>query len=46
MINAASGLRKGEAKRMTQRGKTFSKEEGMIIYFAFLNVSKDPVTGN
>jgi hypothetical protein len=46
MINVASGLRKGEAKRMTQRGKTFSKEEDMIIYFAFLNVSKDPVTGN
>ena len=32
-------------KRLSQRGKAFSKEEDRIICSAFLNVSKDPITG-
>ncbi|KAJ1289908.1 hypothetical protein BS78_02G201000 [Paspalum vaginatum] len=34
---------KGE--NVSQRGKAFSKEEDRIICSAFLNVSKDPITG-
>ena len=38
--------RKGsKVKKVSQRGKAFSKEEDWIICSAFLNVSKDPVTG-
>jgi hypothetical protein len=37
--------RKGTGKRVSQRGKAFSKEEDKTICSAFLNVSKDPVTG-
>ncbi|WVZ80102.1 hypothetical protein U9M48_027605, partial [Paspalum notatum var. saurae] len=29
----------------SQRGKAFNKEEDRIICSAFLNVSKDPITG-
>ncbi|WVZ73349.1 hypothetical protein U9M48_021665 [Paspalum notatum var. saurae] len=32
-------------KNVSQRGEAFSKEEDWIICSAFLNVSKDPVTG-
>ena len=32
-------------KRVSQRGKSFDKEEDRIICSAFLNVSKDPITG-
>lgn len=32
-------------KRLSQRGKAFSKEEDRIICSAFFNVSKDPITG-
>jgi hypothetical protein len=32
-------------KRLSQRGKSFSKDEDKIICSAFLNVSKDPITG-
>jgi hypothetical protein len=32
-------------KRVSQRGKSFSKEEDKIICSAFLNVSKDPIAG-
>jgi hypothetical protein len=44
--NAAPRVKKGGVKRVTQRGKAFSKEEDKMICFAFLNVSKDAVTGN
>jgi len=36
---------RGNGKRVSQRGKSFSKEEDRIICSAFLNVSKDPITG-
>ncbi|XP_039807391.1 uncharacterized protein LOC120671179 [Panicum virgatum] len=36
---------RGNDKRVSQRGKSFSKEEDRIICSAFLNVSKDPITG-
>ena len=36
---------RGNGKRVSQRGKSFSKEEVRIICSAFLNVSKDPITG-
>jgi hypothetical protein len=32
-------------KKVAQRGKGFSKEEDRTICSAFLNVSKDPITG-
>ena len=32
-------------KKVSQRGKAFNKEEDRIICSAFLNVSKDPITG-
>lgn len=35
----------GTGKRVSQRGKSFNKEEDRIICSAFLNVSKDPITG-
>jgi hypothetical protein len=44
--NAAPRVKKGGVKRVTQRGKAFSKEEDKMIWSAFLNVSKDAVTGN
>ena len=34
----------GKEKKLSQRGKAFSKEEDRIICSAFLNVSKDPIT--
>ena len=36
---------RGNGKRVSQRGKSFSKEEDRIICSAFLNVSKDSITG-
>ncbi|WVZ54709.1 hypothetical protein U9M48_005467 [Paspalum notatum var. saurae] len=35
----------GKGKKVSQRGKAFSKEEDRVICSAFLNVSKDPITG-
>ncbi|PUZ70727.1 hypothetical protein GQ55_2G257400 [Panicum hallii var. hallii] len=41
----AKGAGNFSGKRVSQRGKSFSKEEDKIICSAFLNVSKDPITG-
>ncbi|KAJ1271009.1 hypothetical protein BS78_06G095800 [Paspalum vaginatum] len=35
----------GTGKRVSQRGKSFSKEEDRVLCSAFLNVNKDPITG-
>jgi hypothetical protein len=44
--NVVPRVKKGGVKRVTQRGKTFIKEEDKMICSAFHNVSKDAVTGN
>ena len=33
-------------KNMSRRGAAFTKEEDVVVRSAFLNVSKDPITGN
>ncbi|KAJ1283348.1 hypothetical protein BS78_03G121700 [Paspalum vaginatum] len=44
-ISAPKPRKGGRGKKVSQRGKAFSKEEDRIICSAFLNVSKDPITG-
>jgi hypothetical protein len=39
--NAAPQVKKGGVKRVTQRGKAFSKEEDKMICSSFLSVSKN-----
>jgi hypothetical protein len=41
----AKGAGNFNGKRVSQRGKSFSNDEDKIICSAFLNVSKDPITG-
>jgi hypothetical protein len=41
----AKGAGNFSGKRVSQRGKSFSEDEDKIICSAFLNVSKDPITG-
>jgi hypothetical protein len=37
--------RGGKVKKVSQRGKGFTKEEDSFICSAFLNTTKDPITG-
>ena len=33
-------------KNVARRGTAFTKEEDLVVCSAFLNISKDPITGN
>jgi hypothetical protein len=33
-------------KNVARRGTAFSKNEDLVVCLAFLNISKDPITGN
>lgn len=38
--------RAAKKKKVSRRGIAFTKEEDMVVCSAFLNISKDPITGN
>jgi hypothetical protein len=38
--------RPGKKGKVARRGTAFTKEEDLVVCSAFLNVSKDPITGN
>lgn len=44
-VPAPQARKVNKGKKVSQRGKAFSKEEDRMICSAFINVSKDPVTG-
>ena len=33
-------------RKVARRGTTFTNEEDIVVCSAFLNISKDPITGN
>jgi len=38
--------RAAKKKNVSRRGTAFTKEEDLVVCSAFLNISKDPITGN
>jgi hypothetical protein len=38
--------RAAKKKKVSRRGTAFTKEEDMVVCSAFLNISKDAITGN
>jgi hypothetical protein len=40
-----SGKKQAREKRVSRRGTPFTKEEDNVLCSAFLNISKDPITG-
>ena len=38
--------RAAKKKNVARRGSAFTKEEDLVVCSAFLNISKDPITGN
>jgi hypothetical protein len=38
--------RAAKKKNMSRRGTAFTKEEDFVVCSSFLNISKDPITGN
>ncbi|KAL6907953.1 hypothetical protein ACP4OV_002123 [Aristida adscensionis] len=44
-VVAAPATRKGKERKVSRRGSGFTKAEDEVLCSAFLNVSKDPITG-
>jgi hypothetical protein len=40
-----SGKKQAREKRVARRGTAFTKEEDSVLCSAYLNISKDPITG-
>ena len=38
--------RAAKKRNVARRGSSFTKEEDLVVCSAFLNISKDPITGN
>jgi hypothetical protein len=43
--SSISGKKQAQEKRVSHRGTAFTKEEDSVLCSAFLNISKDPITG-
>ena len=44
--SSSKSQRAAKKKNVSRRGLAFTKEEDLVLCSAFLNVSKDPITGN